>query len=375
MLGVKPSFGAAMSYSPTSAVDAGFWPRVGARLIDDALFNLVGLVLLGMAAGLEAHVLSPWVLAIASAVNFVLWYLYLFCMTTRYGQTVGKMAAGVRVETPDGQLPTVPVTLRRVGVELGFRAIAGLLITVGVTMPRGAQADYLPSTLAFVGIGLIAGLADPLAILFTPRRQALHDVEAGTYVVRTARGPIAEFVGIAVVAVLVGGAVDRLGDSFGVGQYVAGPGTDGSVVEVGDLVYTNRLVFRLRPPRRGEAVECRAQRSGKHRPQTVAGRVVGVPGDRMRVFGRRLWLNDQVVAQLSEGIPRDYAWPAGAATGALETVPPDELVVLSEGSLWPRMRLSEQTQLPAPCINREGIVARLGFRYWPPDRIGTVGGR
>ncbi len=138
---------------------AGFWIRVGAALIDFGVFFLVQ-VSYGYVAGRvfgvdpsEAWTLAPllWVFTLLFTAA------YTTILHAVFGQTIGKLAVGVRVVGDDGEPP---------------RFGAALLRYVG----------YFVS-LATLGIGyLMAGLRSD--------KRALHDLLAGTRVVRRAPPPV-----------------------------------------------------------------------------------------------------------------------------------------------------------------------------------------
>ncbi|MBI3549515.1 MAG: RDD family protein [Elusimicrobia bacterium] len=131
------------------AAPAGFWARGGASFIDS--------IVLAVAAGLAS---IPLNMALGGApflqgiVNFLVGVgfgcAYYTWMTSAYGQTLGKMAIGMRVVSEDGS----PVPVGRALVRwLGYYA-SGLLLGIG----------YLVAP-------------------FNAQKRALHDFMAGTKVV------------------------------------------------------------------------------------------------------------------------------------------------------------------------------------------------
>ncbi len=140
----------------TEPPPAGFWVRVAAVVLDGALFILVE-VLLAFAAGLvwgpgiaEAPVFRPTV----SVFMLVFGAVYYLVMHAVFGQTLGKMLLDLHVIEADGRpLTAATAALRSFG--------------------------YSISALTF-GLGfLLAGLRRD--------KRALHDLIAGSRVVRSAR--------------------------------------------------------------------------------------------------------------------------------------------------------------------------------------------
>ena len=137
----------------------GFWPRVGASLIDTMLVAMICWPLLTFVYGWEywhsdslvmgpADFLLTWVMPAAA---IVLFWIY-------RQATPGKMAIGARI----------------VDAETGEAPGAGRLIV--------RYLGYFVSTIPFC-LGL-------LWVAFDPRKQGWHDKMAGTVVVRSKhRGP------------------------------------------------------------------------------------------------------------------------------------------------------------------------------------------
>jgi uncharacterized RDD family membrane protein YckC len=170
---------------PDEVVYAGFWVRLAAALLDAALLGAVGL-----AIGLAALALAgPNARAPALAIALLVTWLYCALMeSSPAGATFGKRAFRLQVLTADG--------MQRVGFLRATGRWAGRWLSSGVL--------------------LIGYLVQP----FTARRQALHDLLAGTVVV--ARAPRARALTAVVVlcvaplalALLAGGAL-KLADLFG----------------------------------------------------------------------------------------------------------------------------------------------------------------
>jgi len=158
MSDIAPSTGPGQAASPPvqAAVEewvepgpaAGFWVRAGAAFID-------GLVLLAalMAAAIlvvlavKEETMRRRLIQLASILIGGGYYTALTAFT---GQTLGKMAAGIRVVTKDGG-------------------------NVGVGRSLGRWAAYSLSSLP-IGLGFVAAA-------FNPQRKGLHDFVAGTRVV------------------------------------------------------------------------------------------------------------------------------------------------------------------------------------------------
>ena len=141
---------------------AGFWVRTIALVVDFALFFLVLVsyrVAARLATGIDAR--DAWTLTpVLWAFTLLFAAAYTTALHAAWGQTIGKMLAGVRVVEMDGEPPRVGVALLRYCGY--FASLATLLL------------GYL-----------MAGLRRD--------KRALHDLIAGTRVERVApRAPRSE---------------------------------------------------------------------------------------------------------------------------------------------------------------------------------------
>ena len=93
----------------------------------------------------------------------------------------------------------------------------------------------------------------------------------------------------------------------------------------GDSVLVNRLIYRLRPPRRGDIIVFHFPQTGD---RNFVKRVIGVPGDVVQEQAGRLTVNGLVV-HVSRTDPSDPAEALNAALGP-ERVPADRLYVLGD---------------------------------------------
>jgi signal peptidase I len=107
----------------------------------------------------------------------------------------------------------------------------------------------------------------------------------------------------------------------------------------------------LRPPARGDLVVLRTPRDLE-----VVKRVVGLPGERVRLRAGRLEVDGQVV-------PEPYlAGPTGAGDLDLELGPAEYLV------LGDHRAASTDGRDFGP-VGADALVGRVRFAYWPPRRL------
>lgn len=146
--------------------------RLGGAVVDGAVLQLVGLLLLGLDR------------PVAAAISTAAYLAYEVSLVVVRGQTVGKIALGTAVvDTMTGRLPTTWQAATRAVVPL-----AGVLVDVA---------------LGIAAVGLFWVLAVYGSLLLDERRRGLHDKAAGTMVVTVERTPAHRRAGVVAVAVAV----------------------------------------------------------------------------------------------------------------------------------------------------------------------------
>ena len=140
----------------------------------------------------------------------------------------------------------------------------------------------------------------------------------------------------------------------------------------GDHLLMEGISSRARHPRRGDVIVFKTDGIGHPVPpgQYYVKRVVGEPGDELRILGDRLFVNGQPAA-LSNAVGEIHyvSHPQAAyliSSNEVVTVPPGRYFVCGDNT---RNSLDSRYwgTLPAP-----NIQGRIVYRYWPPARLGTV---
>ena len=137
---------------------AGFWRRFAAVLIDVILVGAVSFVV-GMIWGLVIGDSSGSILLL-QLIILVAYYVYVAAMeSSSYQATVGKIALGIQVTDLNGNRVSFG---RALGRNLA-KILSGLILYIGFIMAA-----------------------------FTERKQGLHDMIAGTLVVKRGEQPAAQ---------------------------------------------------------------------------------------------------------------------------------------------------------------------------------------
>ncbi len=142
-------------------------------------------------------------------------------------------------------------------------------------------------------------------------------------------------------------------------RYVVRGDSMGPALHDGDYVAVNRLAYANSTPARGDLVLVRDTGSAGRR---FLKRVVGLPGEELRLHDGLLWIDGRPLDEpYLGGLPSsvgldDRTWQIGAA----------EYFLLGDN----RTRSTDSRRLgPIPA----GLfVGKVWLRYWPPRRLGRV---
>ncbi len=174
-----------------------FWPRFWCGPIDACvLWPVTGIIVLATNFPLSAF-------AVAALIVFeqLVWWAYTVWMHARCGQTVGKMATGVRVvdAATEG-----PITFAQALLRESIPIVASLVLLIweirGAFVDRNAAIQLLRGSggpahepHGLYGLAMeIPGLwflAEVITMFSNDKRRALHDFIAGTVVIRTRLEP------------------------------------------------------------------------------------------------------------------------------------------------------------------------------------------
>ncbi len=165
-----------------------FWRRYWAQVLDSAILTLpLGVVLFVL---LMNGVITPASEPYVNQVAFFILLVYSIGMHASFGQTVGKMATGVKVvrNADGGNIGVKQALLRDLVpvvfflVSLGYLALFGASIQGVVVEDATVPATVVVDAYAWAISGW--GLAELVTMLFNAKRRAVHDFLAGTVVTR-----------------------------------------------------------------------------------------------------------------------------------------------------------------------------------------------
>ncbi len=183
-----------MEFLPTEKngrkVYAGFWKRLGAAIVDMMVFIPFMLIF-------NLQSISLAVAMLTAVVWYALYYAYVVYFHYKFGATLGKIAAGIRVTLPNGGRIGLRQALLRSSVDIGFGILAVAAQVIAISNADADQylnagwldrSTYLiPLLPAWYGIANIGSSvwywSEFIVLLFNRRKRSLHDFIAGTVVV------------------------------------------------------------------------------------------------------------------------------------------------------------------------------------------------
>lgn len=159
----------------------GFWKRVLATILDLLIILIPAVIVYWIFNSLAVSLHSE----IPIILEYILFVVFDVFMIVRFGGTPGKLVLKMKIVNQQGNIPTLKEALIRNIfriISTIFSMIVGVslydLTVISTTLNLWAP---LATDLSKI-LGLIM-LVDYLFVAFTPRKRALHDMMAGTYVV------------------------------------------------------------------------------------------------------------------------------------------------------------------------------------------------
>lgn len=157
---------------------AGFWRRFLAFALDGLILG-IPLIILGFVFRDIAFSLGPWGRLIGYSIIFLYWSY--FNSSLRNGQTIGKKAMKIAVVDGNGAYLSLGKSMLRAGVL----ASIGLLNGWALPLMQNPVIAFIATVIIFGG-----GLALLYGLIFNRKtRQGIHDLLAGSYVVKAPPNP------------------------------------------------------------------------------------------------------------------------------------------------------------------------------------------
>lgn len=136
----------------------------------------------------------------------------------------------------------------------------------------------------------------------------------------------------------------------------------------GEYLLTDKLSYQFGTPQRGDVVVFKAP------PTELCSadeceyikRVIGIPGDKVKVMEGKVYLNGQELNQYF--LPSDFVTDPGSFSqeGLEVTIPENNYLCFGDN------RSHSRDGREFGLIKKEAIVGKAFFRYWPLSSIGVV---
>lgn len=129
-------------------------------------------------------------------------------------------------------------------------------------------------------------------------------------------------------------------------------------LKYGDRVLVNKFIYRFTEPERGDIIVFKSVQGDD---QDLIKRVVGVPGDEIKVRGGRLFVNGEPQREpyVNEKFPdRSFYAPT--------IVPKGHVFAMGDN------RANSQDSRVFGPVPKENIEGEAFLRFWPPGRIGLL---
>lgn len=134
-------------------------------------------------------------------------------------------------------------------------------------------------------------------------------------------------------------------------------------LEIGDRLVVEKVSYRLHPPEFGDIVVFdpppQLQQFGFKKDQAFIKRIIGKPGQTVRVSGGKVYVGDRPLLEPYIAAPPDYVLPPVQVPAGQFFVMGDNRPNSNDSHVW--------GFLPA-----SNIIGRACFRFYPFERIGIV---
>jgi signal peptidase I len=133
--------------------------------------------------------------------------------------------------------------------------------------------------------------------------------------------------------------------------------------ESGEYIFTSKVTYKFRPMERGDVV---VFRSPKNPDQEYIKRIIGLPGDQVRIDTGRVYVNEKQVNE-SYISSTTTLFEGGALLNNVPiTVGDDELFVMGDN----RPHSSDSREFGP--IQTSSLIGQVFYRYYPTTRMGNI---
>ena len=134
-------------------------------------------------------------------------------------------------------------------------------------------------------------------------------------------------------------------------------------LHTGDRLVVEKVSYHFHPPHTGDIVVFeppeQLQSLGYRKDQVFIKRIIGKPGDLVRVNNSKVYINDRPLSEDYIAEPPDYQLVSVKVPEAEFFVMGDNRNDSNDSHIW-------------GFLPKQNIIGRAIFRFWPFDRIGSI---
>ncbi len=134
-------------------------------------------------------------------------------------------------------------------------------------------------------------------------------------------------------------------------------------LHTGDRLVVEKISYRFNSPKLGDIVVFQPppelQRRGYPQDQAFIKRVIGTPGDTLKIDDGQLYLNGKVLQE-------DYIKEPPREPLSSRTVPQNQYFMMGDN------RNDSNDSRYWGFLPKQNIIGKATFRFWPLDRIGAI---
>ena len=129
-----------------------------------------------------------------------------------------------------------------------------------------------------------------------------------------------------------------------------------------ERILTDKISYRFKKPARGDVVIFRAP---KDRELDYVKRIIGLPGETVKIFGGSVYLNNQKLMEIY--IPENItAQGSFLREGQDFLIPEDEYIVMGDN------RLHSSDSREWGTVNKDDLIGKVFVRFWPASDFSVI---
>jgi signal peptidase I len=134
----------------------------------------------------------------------------------------------------------------------------------------------------------------------------------------------------------------------------------------GEYIFTDKISYKIGQPARGDVV---VFRSPKNAEVDYIKRIVGLPGEKVKISGGKVYVNDQRLDESIYLASSVYTGPQNFLTEGREIiVPTGKYFVMGDN------RPGSSDSRDFGPVTPSEFIGKVFFRYWPLNRLGRIEG-